>query len=114
MPADLKRYLHRAVLILEGNMKVKSILALGLAAALVATMAGASDAEAKKKRASCALVTGEGTGITEALARNSAATSLSDIAAKTGGKRTGAVKTTCTKSMGGIVNTCRSQQRLCK
>jgi hypothetical protein len=95
-------------------MKIARLGAIGLVAAMALTIGFASDAEAKRKRGSCAMAAGEGSGVTEALARTNASNALANVVAKTGGKRTGAVKTTCTKSFGGIMTTCTSSARSCK
>ncbi len=97
-------------------MRPLHLTAFGLAAALVTSFALASPADAKRKKpASCATVTGEGVSITEAIARASASTSLDQVAARVGGKRTGKITTKCTKGgLGGIMDTCQSTQRVCK
>lgn len=93
------------------TIAIASVAALGLSF----TMSAPADARKKaKKPASCAMVTGEGTAVTEALARTNASNSLDTVASRVGGKRTGKVTTKCTKSLGGVVNTCQSSQRVCK
>lgn len=95
-------------------MKTKIIVTLGMAIAAATTLAVTDAEAAKSKRTTCAMATGEGTGITEALARSNAATSLNNVVSKVKVKRTGPVKTTCTKSMAGLVTTCKSTQRFCQ
>ena len=94
-------------------MKPNTILALAAALAIGGSLAMSSGAEAAKKRTTCAMATGEGTGITEALARSNAASSLNNVVNKTKVSRTGPVKTTCKKGMVGLMTTCTSSQRFC-
>ncbi len=92
----------------------KILLTIGFAIAATASLTTTDAEAAKSKRTTCAMAAGEGTGVTEALARSNAATSLNNVVSKVKVKRTGPVKTTCTKSMAGIVTTCQSKQRFCQ
>ena len=99
------------------HMRLIHTCALAAIAAFGLSFTTATPADAKKKAkksASCAMVAGEGTGITEALARTNAANSLNNVATRVGGKRAGKPKVTCTASLGGVVNTCQASQRVCK
>lgn len=98
-------------------MRFLHVVSLAVAAAVGLSMVVPDTAEAKRKQrkpASCAMVTGEGTAITEAIARASASNSLDQVAARVGGKRVGKAKVTCTKGIGGIIDTCQASQRVCK
>ena len=94
-------------------IQISSILA---AATLAFSFAMVTDADAakKKKPAACVGTTAEGQAITEDIARANALITLDDLAIASGRKRSGKVKTTCTKSMGGVMNVCRSTQNICK
>jgi hypothetical protein len=92
---------------------IAKALCVGAALVMSVAMAGTADA-ARKKARNCGVVTGEGTAITEAIARANATMSLDQIASRVGGKRTGKVKMTCKKGIAGIVDTCQASQRLCK
>ena len=89
-------------------------LAAAVAVGLSLTLADTADARKAKKPASCAMVTGEGTGVGEGIARANATNSLDGIAKRVGGKRMGKAKTTCKAGLAGVVTTCQSSQRVCK
>lgn len=97
-------------------MRFIQISAILAAATLAFSFAMTTDADAarKKKPAACAATTAEGQAITEDIARANALITLDDLAMSSGRKRSGKVKTTCTKSMGGVMNVCRSTQNICK
>ncbi len=96
-------------------MRLLNVKSLCVGAAVVMSLAVAGTADAARKKArSCAMVTGEGTAITEAIARANATMSLDQVSSRVGGKRTGKVKMTCKKGIAGIVDTCQASQRLCK
>jgi hypothetical protein len=95
------------------RFQLAKAVCVGAAFVMTFAMAGTADASRKKAR-NCGLVTGEGTAITEAIARANATMSLDQIATRVGGKRTGKVRMTCKKGIGGIIDTCQASQRLCK
>ena len=96
-------------------MRLMQISAILAAATLAFSFAMTTTADAKKKKpAACTASTAEGQAITEDIARANALITLDDLAVSSGRKRSGKVKTTCTKTMGGVMNTCRSTQNICK
>lgn len=96
-------------------MRFVQISAILAAATLAFSFAMTTTADAKKKKpAACTATAAEGQAITEDIARANALITLDDLAISSGRKRTGKVKATCTKSMGGLMNTCRLTQNICK
>ena len=83
-------------------------LTLG-AAAVGLALAVSPAAEAKK---SCAMISGQGTGITHPVATDQALWSLQEAITKFGGKAAGKVATTCKYEL--VVSSCTSKQRACK
>ena len=96
-------------------MRFVQISAILATATLAFSFAMTTTADAKKKKpAACTATAAEGQAITEDIARANALITLDDLAISSGRKRTGKVKATCTKSMGGLMNTCRLTQNICK
>jgi hypothetical protein len=91
-------------------MKMTTKLAIAAGLAVGATLALATDADAKRK--SCTVLGGKGTGITNIVATDQALWQLEDAAKAYGGKVAGKAKTSCAYQV--VVSECTVTQRYCK
>lgn len=88
------------------------IAAVAAAAVIAGSLAMSDEAEARKKARKCFLAGGDGTGITQQLARTNAKTALDNLIASRKSKGTGQVKYDCKSAMG-VLQQCSATQRAC-